>query len=192
MDHSATVKLCRIIAGLIPQQAFEPQTPALWQPILAATRLDDAVAAVQALGGRVRYIAPVDILAEVRRIRGERLEHSDQLLPDVDPDDVPAWLAARRAGLRALADGTITAPPAAQGQIDMRVAAALPGVFQRPPRPLAITADGGDRPRKVAPPAPTVHEADAAAMEAERVRQLAALAQLAGPTGDDTVAGRSS
>lgn len=144
---------------------------------------DDAVQAAvthYTTPGMDKWITPADVVAGVRRIRRARLEHSGQIVPDVDPDDVPAWLAARRAGLKALADGTVTALPPSPGQVDPRVAAAIPGLLKRPPRPAAITAEGGQKPRKAAPPAPTVTPAATAEMEAERARQLRALEEAHG------------
>jgi len=125
--------------------------------------------------GKDRWITPADVVAGVRQIRRARLEHSDQILPTTDPDDVRAWMAARRAGVKALGDGAITALPAPSGEVAPRLRAALPSVFRRPQRPLSVTAEGGEKPPVKATPARTVTESDAARMEAERERQQSAL-----------------
>lgn len=178
MDLNETTRLCKAIATIKPAQAFDEETPAFWSMILADVRYEDARQAVINLGGKTRFIDPADILAEVKAIRRERLEHADRILPDADPDDVQAWLAARRRGIQALADGEAKPPaPRPAVPVEPRLAAALPSVFHRVPRPPAITADGGPRPAKAAP-SPTVPDRAAADMEAERRRQLDALAQL--------------
>lgn len=41
-----------------------------------------------------------------QRLRRTRLQAADRICPDVDPDDVGGWIAARRAAIAALADGT--------------------------------------------------------------------------------------
>jgi hypothetical protein len=127
-----TVLLCRTIASLKPAQAFDVDTPMVWQLVLAETNYADAAAAVITLARTSKWIDPADIINEVRRIRLARLEHSDRIVPDVDPDDVQEWLTAKRAAVQALADGHIEAPPLTDDPIDPRLAAALPSVVRGP------------------------------------------------------------
>lgn len=105
MNHVETARLCDVIAGIAPAQAFDEHTPALWQGVLADVRLADALEAVKRLAGERPFIAPADIVGKVAVIRGERLVGSDLVLPNVDPDDVVAF-ARELAALRvAIADG---------------------------------------------------------------------------------------
>lgn len=174
MNATETAKLCSAIAQSAPAQRFDEDTPAFWAVLLAEVRYEDARQAVVRLLQRRPFVAPVDIITEVKAIRRARLEHSDRILPDIDPDDVPGWLAARRAGIAALADGTLDViPPAADGALDGRLRAALPALFRRPPRP-ATTDYHPTAPRAIAPPQ-TLPTDEAERMETERRRQLAAL-----------------
>lgn len=176
MDIAETTRLCRAIAAIKPAQHFDVETPALWALILADIRYEDARQAVINLAGKTRFIDPADLIAEVKAIRRERLEHSDRILPDVGPDDVGAWLAARREGVRALADGRVDPPKPPPAALDGWLAEALPRVLPRPSRVVAAI-EGGPRPSRVAPVA-ALSAQDAARLEAERDRQRAELAPL--------------
>lgn len=175
MNATETARLCRVIASLAPAQRFDEETPAVWHAVLIDVQIADALEAVKVIARRDRFVAPADIVTEVRKIRAERLAASDRILPDVDPDDVPGWLAARRSALAALADGRTTAPAALEGPVDARLAAALPGVLRRPERPRA--ADYSATPLDAI--TATVTRAEATAQERERARQIAALAEVA-------------
>lgn len=179
MNATETAKLCAAIAQSAPAQRFDDDTPAFWAVLLEDVRYEDAREAVVRLLKRQPFVAPADIITEVKRIRRDRLEHSDRILPDVDPDDVAGWLAARRTGLAAMADGTLAViPPAPTGELDGRLRAALPGLFRRPPH-LAIADYNATAPRAIAPPQ-TVTKNEAERMEAERRRQIAALEAIGG------------
>jgi hypothetical protein len=165
-------------ANLIdPRIEVSPESVMTWHALVGDLNGGDVSAAIQAhyreSGARVM---PADIRALVKVMHKARLEHSDRILPDADPDDVHTWLAARRTGLKALADGDLTALPAPSGEIDPKLRAALPSIFRSVPKPLAITADGGEKPRTHAPsPKPNVSDTEAGQLEAERERQLTAL-----------------
>jgi hypothetical protein len=145
--------------------------------VLADVRYEDAREAVLVLAARQAFVAPADIIAEVRRIRAARLVSADRVTPDVDPDDVAGWIAARREQIVALADGRIEAPSITAEGMDPRLAAALPGVFRRPPRPGVN--DFGSAPLRALRAVPeSVGPDESARIEAERARQLAELAEL--------------
>lgn len=56
-------------------------------------------------------IMPGHILARVKKIHAERLGRTPDALPDADPDDVAAWLAALREGRNRVATGQLEARP---------------------------------------------------------------------------------
>lgn len=177
MNATETARLCAAIAQSAPAQKFDADTPAFWAVLLADVRYEDARQAIVVLLQRQPFVAPADIVAEVRRIRAARLDRADHVLPDVDPDDVHAWLKARREGIAALADGLAEAPLEIEGAQDSRVRAALPGMFRRPERPRPV--DYGSAPKALPAPPRALSPHDAARLDAERVRQMAALEQRA-------------
>lgn len=163
MNLEETTLLCKAIATLAPVQRFEPDTPSFWAVILADVAYDDARQAILNLARRQPFIAPADIIGEVRAIRWERLEGADRITPDADPDDVSAYLAELRSIRGDVAAGRREPPPrqAISAGIDPGIARIIEGVR------LGIEADRADQARAAA-------EAKAAE-DTERARQLAAL-----------------
>lgn len=106
MTPDETVMLARYVKALCPQQAFDSHTPDAWHDVLGAYRLDDARQAAAQLAARQAFIAPGEIVPEIRRIRSERIG-SQQPAYEPPPGDesVPEYLARRRAQLRAIGDG---------------------------------------------------------------------------------------
>lgn len=84
-----------------------------WHHDLADVDFADALAAVRAhrrLPDPV-YLSIGHVLAGVKRIRDARTAGVDHCQPpDADPDDVPAYLAALRAGYRRTAAGEVKRP----------------------------------------------------------------------------------
>lgn len=135
MNVAETTRLCRTIAGVAPAQRFEDETPALWAGILTDVRLADALEAVKQLARRQAFIAPADIVAEVRTIRARRLDGVDRIRHLADTPE--EW----RELIRRVADGEVDVPAAIEGPQDVRLVAALPGVFRRPPRAITRTTE---------------------------------------------------
>ncbi|MBI4941868.1 MAG: hypothetical protein HY830_14080 [Actinobacteria bacterium] len=135
MNHDETVRLCRTIAGIAPAQAFDEHTPALWQGILVDVRLADALEAVKQLARRQSFVAPADIIAEVKTLRARRLDGVDRIRHLADTPE--EW----RELIRRVADGEVDVPAAIEGPQDARLVAALPGVFRRPPRAITRTTE---------------------------------------------------
>lgn len=194
MDIDETTRICRLIAGLIPAQRFEEETPLIWAAVLADVRIEDGFEAVKRLARTHNFIGAKDVLDQVAAIRRARMQAADEadgLVPNVDPDDAAAFLAERRAILAATADGTLNVEAYAAGgwtltgapprrlageefqtrELAGRVKAVGSGM--RTPR-VDLKTEGGERPPAQKPP-PEVDAASAEAMEAERNRQLAAL-----------------
>ena len=107
MNVTETARLCKVIAAVAPAQKFDADTPAVWAGILEDIRIEDALAAVKTLGRRERFIAPVDIITEVRTIRTLRLQAVDKVTPNVHPDDEGAYRLELAAIRSAVADGTL-------------------------------------------------------------------------------------
>jgi hypothetical protein len=108
-----TAQVVKLIAILSPSQRIEPETAAAWRPLLEDVTLRDTLEAVKRLARRQPYIAPSDILAEVRVVRRSRLDAVAVPTPNVDPDDVAAWAVEQRALAAAIADGRMDAAGAA-------------------------------------------------------------------------------
>lgn len=168
MNLDETTKLCKAIATIAPAQKFEPDTPAFWCAILTHVRYEDAREAVIDLAQRQPFIAPADITAAVKALRSRRLEGVDRL------GHLAETPAQWREIIRRVADGQLEVPPLALDDKanQQAIQAAIANVFPRPPRPLPT-----DRAQKALPPAPTGTREQTEAMEAERSRQLAAIAQ---------------
>jgi hypothetical protein len=71
-----------------------------WAEQLVGIAVDEGVRAVTAhYAEEVRKIMPADVIKRVTAERKTRFDIGDfNAVPDADPDDVPAWLAALRAG----------------------------------------------------------------------------------------------
>lgn len=109
MTPREAVLLTRYVKACCPQQAMDEFTPDAWFDLLGDLSMTDCKEAVQSVAMRQPFAAPAEIRAEVRNIRAERLKNSDQVIPDADPDDRRAYIAALRSNYRDLADGV---PPA--------------------------------------------------------------------------------
>lgn len=170
----------------------------LWRAALQVGGVESKQDALQAVAEHFAmstdWLMPAHVVTRVKAIRRARvaqIDEADGIVPNVDPDDVPAFQAERRAILAAAADGefdveayqaggfTLTgAPPRRLAGDDFQareLAARVKAIGGGMRTPHAdVKADGGDRPQREAPK-PTVSADQAAAMEAERNRQLAAL-----------------
>lgn len=94
------VKLARLVKSVAPAQAFDEFTPDVWHALLSSLRFEDAAEAVRRVAQRQAFIAPADIIAEVRALRRGRLDRADAtFVATCDPDDVEEYqrqLAAHR------------------------------------------------------------------------------------------------
>lgn len=116
MTPDETVILTRYLRALCPQQRFDEYTPDAWHDVLSPYDLGDARQAAAAVAGRQPFVSPAEIIAEVRRARAGRIRHvhgpgQAPEIPDADPDDVPAYLAALRAQRTRAADPTARRRP---------------------------------------------------------------------------------
>ena len=74
MTPRETVILVRYVKALCPQQAIDEFTPDAWHDVLGDYDLADARAACVAVASRQPFVAPAEIIAEVRRARNRTLE----------------------------------------------------------------------------------------------------------------------
>lgn len=109
------LRLGGLVMGVCPSQEFNGATAVTWAAVMPETRYADAAEAVLNLGRTRSIIAPRDILDEVRRIRARRLRAAEEVVPNVHPDDVAAYLREQGALRTAIADGDLTAEEYARG-----------------------------------------------------------------------------
>jgi hypothetical protein len=111
MNAEETIKLARFVRAACPQQKFDEYTADAWLMLLAEVEYRDAMTAAQTLAKRQPFVAPAEIIGEVKRIRADRLRAHGNAEPDADGDDARAYLAAIRAYRKAIADGRNIPPP---------------------------------------------------------------------------------
>lgn len=135
MNVSEAALLCAYVQALAPAQTFAEETAVAWATVLGDVRLVDARTAVTRLVRRdgVEFVAPGQIRQEVVRIRRERLAGVDDVPVPADPDDVQAWLAARRRVIAWIGDGGAAPPPLPVTASPGRLRALTAGVFRGPP-----------------------------------------------------------
>ncbi|MFV2195281.1 hypothetical protein [Nocardiopsis sp. LOL_012] len=83
-------KLGRKIAAVCPAQKFNEETPKAWAALLGWVDYDDALAALYALGQEQQFIAPSDIIRQVKRARRDRLRTRVVPAP-TNPDDAAGY-----------------------------------------------------------------------------------------------------
>lgn len=105
MNREETTKLTRYVKAACPQQAIDDFTPDVWFDFLRDLDVDDCIRAVRAIIDRQPFVAVSEIIAEVKRIRTERLSNSDLALPAADPADEQAYRKALSNIRRQVGDG---------------------------------------------------------------------------------------
>lgn len=109
MTEEEAVQIAEYVQAACPAQKFGEYTPDVWGEILAPYDVDEARTAVIVLAGRLRFIAPADIITEVKARRAERIELAN-IVVDGDPAHTGAESAtALREIIRAAGDG-LTGP----------------------------------------------------------------------------------
>ncbi|GAA0704630.1 hypothetical protein GCM10010193_69530 [Kitasatospora atroaurantiaca] len=107
MTPQETVQLARYVKALCPQQRFDEYTPNAWHDLLGRYQLTDARQAAAAVASRQAFVAPSEIITEIRRIRAARIEAAN-VLYDGDPTESPIdSVTNRRELLRAAGDGRL-------------------------------------------------------------------------------------
>lgn len=116
-----------------------------WAEILGDIDLHDALTAVdQHYTEETRRLMPADVRNRVRKIRAERVRNANSALlepPDIDPNNVVAYLEARRERGRRIANGEQLTEPVAVGAEPRDVKKLLTDTAKRMPRmPPALPA----------------------------------------------------
>jgi hypothetical protein len=131
MTPAEAITLCRMVKALCPQQAFDAYTPDAWALVLEDVRLQDAKDAAVAVARRQPFVAPSEIIAEVKRVRGERIARHGTIVPpeDLDPDNLPAYREWLRSATQAIGDGEEVPAVPELAKRDMKQ---LEGTFKEP------------------------------------------------------------
>ena len=119
MSPEETVALCRLVKAICPSQALDQYTPDAWALILRHIDYNDAKQAVIDIAsrplepGKSRYIEPGHIIAQVKRIRAQRLADHGPLIPPPGLDGATGYLAwIRQASAVVASGGSLPTPPA--------------------------------------------------------------------------------
>ena len=149
MNQTEAIMLCRLVKAVCPSQALDQYTPDAWALILRHIDYNDAKQAVIDIAsrplepGKSRYIEPGHIIAQVRRIRAQRLTDHGPLIPPPGLDGTTQYLAWIRQAVAVVASGgSLPTPPAVAADPGRSAAAianirdALPTAPQHPnPQP---------------------------------------------------------
>ncbi|MFE2384465.1 zinc finger domain-containing protein [Streptomyces misionensis] len=110
MTEEETVVLARYVRALCPQQKFDEYTADAWHDVLGDLPLNAARAAAAAVARRQPFVSPAEIRTEYLNQRADTAADFQgpglpAEIPDADPDDVPAYLAAVRQQRHRAAEG---------------------------------------------------------------------------------------
>lgn len=110
MNSQEAVVLTRYVKALCPQQKFDEFTADAWYDVLGDLTLADCRTAAAEMARRQPFVSPAEIISVIRQRRGDNARDiqgpgQPAAVPDADPDDIPAYLAAIRAQRTRAADG---------------------------------------------------------------------------------------
>lgn len=135
MSPSEALALCRFVKAACPQQAIDELTPDAWSLLLAKYRFEDCKQAAIDLAQESPFVAPAEIIARVKQIRGKRIAEYGPIdpPPEVVRGEVEwrAWFLEQRTRI---ADGELKPPPRREIDKDVRkrVDKAIEGTFRDP------------------------------------------------------------
>lgn len=99
------------LAAAFDRRTVGEEDAIAWSDVLADLDAEDCAKAIRDhYRDQTAWIMPAHIRTAVRRARAERITREPEPVPDADPDDVPAYLAALRAGRRRSARGERARP----------------------------------------------------------------------------------
>jgi hypothetical protein len=89
------------LAAAFDRRTVGEEDAVAWADVLADLDAEDCARAVREhYRDQTAWIMPAHVRAAVKRYRNERTSAEPEEVPDADPDDVKAYLAALRAGRR--------------------------------------------------------------------------------------------
>ena len=88
MKPTEAVQTLRLVRALCPAQAIDEYTSDAWEMALADVDMREAGEAIKQLSQTHRFIAPADIIAEIKRTQAQRLATAAAI------DSEPEWLQA--------------------------------------------------------------------------------------------------
>lgn len=180
MNIAQAEQLVKFVAQAAPAQKLNDGTAAVWQAILEDVRFADAIEACGRIARKQAFIAPADIVSEVKVLKADRLDRTEMPIPNASPDDARAYAIEYRALRDAIRDGDLQGERLdayRRGEISLTGRPALAG------RQEPADVERAKRMIRDAIPRPLAEreaEADAAARAAtatERARQAAELAE---------------
>ncbi|MEU4170979.1 hypothetical protein AB0F46_29380 [Streptomyces sp. NPDC026665] len=125
MNHQEATALCAYVRQLCPQQRINEFTPDVWGDVLGPYDATEARAAVVAVASRQPFVAPAEIITEIKARRAERIEFAN-VVYDGDPLETGAESAAAlRQIIRAAGDG-LTGPSSIRASLGAGDRLALP------------------------------------------------------------------
>lgn len=137
MNAQEAITLCRFVKGACPQQAIDEYTPDSWLVLLEPWRFEDCREAAIDIARQQPFVAPAEIIARVKAIRGKRIAEFGPVDPPLEVQsgewDYQDWWRTTRT---AIADGTLK--PEQRREIDKagqaQVRQAIAGTFQGVPQ----------------------------------------------------------
>ncbi|MCX5601572.1 hypothetical protein OOK29_25820 [Streptomyces phaeochromogenes] len=141
MTEQEAIMIAKYVASLCPGQRFNEHTPDTWTDVLAPYEVSEARAAVVTVARRQAFIAPAEIITEIRARRAERIAAAN-LVYDGDPDETGAESAASIRALNQAAASGLAAPRTVRAALGRDETPALP-----PGRASAVLASIGREPK---------------------------------------------
>jgi hypothetical protein len=92
VTEEEAVALARYVHALCPQQRFDEYTPDVWGDVLADYEFADCKQAAIEIARRQPWIAPAEIIAEVKRARTRRLDYFQY---EPEPDETSRQFTLR-------------------------------------------------------------------------------------------------
>lgn len=111
MTPIEAAQLIAMIRSININQQFDEHAPEAWAFVLDDVRLTDALAALRNLARERRFLDPCDFVAEVKRLRGARINACDISAGDVNEitgDNPRHWQQEIRELRARAADGHLT------------------------------------------------------------------------------------
>ncbi|AMW11647.1 hypothetical protein A4E84_20400 [Streptomyces qaidamensis] len=125
MTQDEAILLLEYVSAACPAQRIGEFTPDVWGELFAPYSLDEARTAVLVVARQQPFIAPADVIAEIKARRAERIELAN-IVYDGNPEETGAESAvALREIIRAAGDG-LTGPSSIRASLGAAERPALP------------------------------------------------------------------